>query len=511
MLIGVGEAHRVDADEVEPVGALDLMIEAARSAVADAAPSSGVSALGARVGLVAVPVGTWEHPDPGCVVADALGATNARTLRAEVGVGQITPLRVAAERIRAGQLDAVVVVGGEARASAARAARAGTDVPAVAGSPAAAGAAVARGRDGIDVACDEVWAPEGEFMAPAEITAGMWDPVVQYAAIERAVGARHGRTLDELRDDVAGLWAGFNQVAVANPLAAFPTPRDAAFLRAPGPGNRPLADPYAKWHSTQWTVDQAAAVVCCSAELARDLGVPADRWVVPHVLVDSSHAVSLSRRSELDRWPAMQVLGAAAAAHVGRPLDQVDHVELYSCFPSAVRVQQRELALDGLRVPTLTGGMAFAGGPFNNFTHQAVVAMVRRLRAEPGSLGLVTSVSGLLTKPGLSVWSTSPAGPPLLADLGAAAARVSPAVGATAEWTGDATVLTGTVSHLHGTPTAFVIADAAPSLRWVGSSTDAEVVDLVGSDDLVGSVIRVEGDQIRGVSSRPSLSPRYIS
>jgi len=221
---------------------------------------------------------------------------------------------------------------------------------------------------------------------------------------------------------------------------------------------------------------------------------------VPHVLVDSTHAVSLSRRAELDRWPAMGVLGAAAAAHVGRPLDQLDHVELYSCFPSAVRVQQRELGLDQAKVATLTGGMAFAGGPFNNFTHQALVAMVRRLREDAGSMGMVTAVSGLLTKPGLSVWSTSPwsttpGGPPLLGDLGPAASRVSPAVGSTAEWHGDATVLTGTVSHLGGEPTAYLIAAAAPSLRWVGASTDPELVELVGSDELVGSVLRVEGSR----------------
>jgi acetyl-CoA C-acetyltransferase len=325
----------------------------------------------------------------------------------------------------------------------------------------------------------------------------MWDPVVQYAAIERALGARRGLTRDALADEIAELWADFNRVATTNPLAAFPTERDATFLRAAGPGNRALADPYAKWHSTQWTVDQAGAVVLCSAGVADELGVAPERRVVPHVVVDSSHAVSLSRRVELDRWPAMGVLGAAAAAHVGRPLDQLDHVELYSCLPSAVRVQLDELGLDPTRVPTLTGGMAFAGGPFNNFTLQSLVAMVHRLRSDPGSFGMVTSVSGLITKPGLSIWSTAPGGPPLLADLGPAAARVAPAVGSTAEWDGDATVLTGTVSHLGAEPTAFLVARAAPSLRWVGASTDRDLVDLVGSDELVGSRIRVEG-------SRPS-------
>ena len=68
--------------------------------------------------------------------------------------------------------------------------------------------------------------------------------------------------------------------------------------------------------------------------------------------------------------------------------------------------------------PTVTGGMAFAGGPFNNFVLQSMVPVVRALRAEPASLGMVTTVSGLLTKPGIGVWSGTPDGrPPLLADL----------------------------------------------------------------------------------------------
>ena len=42
----------------------------------------------------------------------------------------------------------------------------------------------------------------------------------------------------------------------------------------------------------------------------------------------------------------MKVLGAAAAARIGRAVAECEHVELYSCFPLAVRVQQRELGLE---------------------------------------------------------------------------------------------------------------------------------------------------------------------
>ena len=105
----------------------------------------------------------------------------------------------------------------------------------------------------------------------------------------------------------------------------------------------------------------------------------------------------------------MEVLGRAAAEHLGAPLASLDHVEVYSCFPAAVRVQQRALGLPVDGVPTITGGEPFAGGPWNNFVLQATVAMVELLRAHPGARGMVTTVSGFLNKPGLAVYSTEPA------------------------------------------------------------------------------------------------------
>lgn len=64
-----------------------------------------------------------------------------------------------------------------------------------------------------------------------------------------------------------------------------------------------------------------------------------------------------------------------------------DTPEFYSCFPAAVRVQQRELGLPLDGTPSVMGAMPFAGGPFNNFTYQATAAIVRRVRERPGSAG----------------------------------------------------------------------------------------------------------------------------
>jgi acetyl-CoA C-acetyltransferase len=483
ILVGVGTAHRAGGtvpdgdtaarDQLEP---LDLMVQAAADALRDA----GAAGLAARIGSVAVPVGNWSYADPARAVADRLGAASARTVRVEIGVPQQTPVRVAHERIRAGELDAALVVGGEAKATQLRRARAGREPLET---------------DQGDLEPDERWEPKGELMAPAEIEAGIWQPVEQYACIDNALRAAEGRSIDQQLDEIAELWARFNAVAATFPAAAFPEQLDRSFLRVPGPGNRPLAFPYAKWHSTQWAVDQAAALVLCSVGLARELDIPVDRWVFPHVLVESSDSVSLSRRAALHRWPAMAVIGEAAADHLGTALADMDHIELYSCFPAAVRVQQRELGLPLDGTPTVMGGMAFAGGPFNNFSYQATAEIVRRVRAEPGTRGMVTTVSGLLTKPAIAVWSTEPDPSPLVADVADRAAAATEVVDSVSTHEGPATIATCTVTYDgERASSAFVIADLDGSTRWVGRSTDPVLLARATVDELIGAPVVVHGD-----------------
>ena len=86
-------------------------------------------------------------------------------------------------------------------------------------------------------------------------------------------------------------------------------------------------------------------------------------------------------------------------------------MDLYSCFPSAVQIAAAELGLpvdDPARPLTVTGGLTFGGGPGNNYGTHAVASMVGALRADPGSLGLVTGLGWYLTKHSVGVYGTEP-------------------------------------------------------------------------------------------------------
>jgi acetyl-CoA C-acetyltransferase len=505
VLVGAGTS----LDDAE---AAELMVRATIGALAD---SGGERSLLTAVDRISVPRGSWSYTDPARIVADRIGARRALTHLVDLGIPQQTLINEALAAIRAGECDVVVVVGAEARAHAARQAgrrvRADAEhVRAIAGrdqgdqGDRATGSGEAAEIDQGGAQPDRRSTPGGELVSRAEIAAGLVAPVEQYALIESALRAAEGTALDRHRRDIADLWARMNRVAGSNPEAAFGTPMSADDLvERPGRG---LAYPYAKWHASQWTVDQGAALVLCSAAAARRHGVPRDRWLFPLVALESSHSVPLPRRRQLHRWPAMAVLGAAAEKRIGAPLGSIEDVEVYSCFPAAVRVQQRELGLPADGTPTITGGMTFAGGPLNNFVLQATAAMRRRLSAaqtaRPGpARGLVTTVSGFLTKPGLAVWSTHPDGEPaLVADLGSEAAAATEVVGVVEDYSGPGTLAAVTATYQGDEPDAAIaIVDiaAGDGRRAIARCGDPAVARVVGKAELVGRPCHLDGGTFR--------------
>jgi acetyl-CoA C-acetyltransferase len=188
VLVGVGVAHR-SVDGSAGATPLELMLDAARDAGVDA----GASSLLTRLDSVAVTEGNWSYADPARALSAALGSPEARTVRVDIGVPQQTPVSDALRRIRSGVSDVVMVVGGEAMASRLAAERAGGVAPADST------------LSGFDAEPDERWQAAGEFMAPAEIAAGIWKPVEQYACIDVARAATAGWSAAEHDADIAAL------------------------------------------------------------------------------------------------------------------------------------------------------------------------------------------------------------------------------------------------------------------------------------------------------------------
>src|SRR5258707_14020479 len=159
-------------------------------------------------------------------------------------------------------------------------------------------------------------------------------------------------------------------------------------------------------------VDQGAALVLSSVDRATYLQIPSERWVFPYAGTDAHDTYASSQRAEFYRSPAIRIAGQRALRLAGVGVDDLDLIDVYSCFPSAVQVAANELGLpvgDPGRPLTVTGGLTFAGGPWNNYVTHSIATMAERLVANPGQRGFITANGG---GPGRArFWGFGP-GPP---------------------------------------------------------------------------------------------------
>ncbi|MGI5200249.1 acetyl-CoA acetyltransferase [Spirillospora sp. CA-108201] len=391
VLIGGGQISDREAG-VEPV---ELMVRATLRAAGEA---GGRNVLAAIDSVHVVGLLSWRYRNAGALLAERLGASPRRT--GSTGSGGSNPqtlMNAAAESITAGASDVVLVTGAESWRTRMKM-RAQGERP--------------------DWTRQEDSVPESELLIPdvpmdSESTsrAGLDRPAYVYPLFEQAIRAAAGRSHDEQMRISGGLWSRFSEVAATNPHAWNRRSYTADEITTPSADNRQVTWPYTKLMNSNNNVDQGAAVLMTSVEAAERLGVPQGNWVFLHAGTEARDTDDLGERQDLHRSPAIRAAGGELFRLTGTEADAVDHIDLYSCFPSAVQIAASELGLpleDTTRMLTVTGGLTFAGGPWNNYSTHAIASLATQLRRDPGSHGLLTANSGYLTKHALGLYSTEP-------------------------------------------------------------------------------------------------------
>jgi len=473
VVVGASEVVHRDGPDFVSSSATALMLEAVTEALAQ----SGVSVeLGSIVGEVLVPHGTWTEIDPGRAIAQFIGAPAALSVRSELGVLQHSLLARAAQGLVDGRFEAAIVVGGENRWSGVVAGKGGTPVP-----------------DAPEIAVssqpDERLEPSGMVISQIEIERNLTTAAHQYAIIESALRHDLGRDVETHQRSLGELWEQFAQVAAQAPKSWDPRALNAREIAFESDTNRMIASPYPKWLISQWNVDQAAALVFTTVGVAERLGIASSKWVFPLAMAESNIMIPLPERADLFRWPAAKVCGDAVLESAGVEIDEVGPVDLYSCFPAAVQVQATELGLAHNRYLTVTGGMTFGGGPFNNYALQSAAAMVALLqKADHNTIGLTSAVSGLLTKPAVALWSNSaPRWPFAARDLSSEADAATDRKVVDPALTGVAVVVGATVIfERDGSFTTVAIVESGDGRRSVAQSQDSGVGAEFTAADPVG-------------------------
>lgn len=333
---------------------------------------------------------------------------------------------------------------------------------------------------------------------PAEDRIGLDRPAYVYPMFEQALRISTGESTRDHRERIGELWARFNAVAVDNPHAWIRKRLAAHEIWQAGPANRMISWPYTKLMNSNNMVDQGAVLVLTSAQTATRLHIPTARWVFPYAGTDAHDTYAISERAELHRSPAIRIGGDRALVLAGLGIDDVDRIDLYSCFPSAVQIAAAELGLpvdDPGRPLTVTGGLTFAGGPWSNYVTHSIATMAELLIANPGR-GLITANGGYLTKHSFGVYGTAP--PPSefrWEDVQSIVDR-EPTRPAALEWEGVGTVEAWTTPFdRDGRPEKAYLAVRTPEeSRVLALIPDAASAELTVQHDIAGAKVAVHPD-----------------
>ena len=487
VIVGAGQLNNRTDDgdpEREPV---ELLAAALRLA-ADDAKAPGILAAADSVRVVAIL--SWRYRDAAALVAERVGAAPPHTLYTAMGGNspQVLLNRTFLD-VAAGRADVVLVGGAEAW-------RTRMDHRGTGGRP-----AWTPFEDGPGPT--EVLGEELTMSAPGELALGIGLPVQMYPIFETALRAASGRSPAEHQQYIATLWSRFSAVAAGNPNAWIRRSFTADEIVTPGPGNRMVGYPYPKLMNANNAVEQAAGLVVCSVEAAERFGVPRERWVFPLSGTDAADTPFVTNRVDLVSSPAIRVAGARALTLAGIGIGDIGHTDLYSCFPSAVEVAAAELGvpLDGpADPPTVTGGLSFAGGPWNNYVTHAVATMVDVLRADEGGVGLCSANGGFLTKHAFGLYASRPPvggfrWEPVQAEVDRS---VTPLAAAADGYQGQATIEGYTVMHdRDGHPerafAAVLVPGTEPARAWAASN-DADTCAELLAHEGVGRVVTVDGE-----------------
>ena len=393
ILVGAGELTVKDESLDALSSPLDLMQQTAELAAADAGVDSSVLAGLDQVAVVkSFREPTRNTPES---LARRLGASNAKAwLVPDGGQGPQALVNHFAEAIANGDAKWVLLAGAEAIDNARRLLKSGSKPQ-----------------------WSEPAEHDAEFLCPDkpmgsqhEEDHGIWRANHVYPLFENALRGHYGMSLEAYQQTLGELFARFTQVAAKHPGAWFPIERSADEIAQLSDRNRYVAFPHTKFMNAMNQINQSATLLMTSVGEARKAGIDQDRWIFLHGVADAAERGFFTDRVNYYSSPAIRVVGEQALGMAGRNVDDIEFIDIYSCFPCAVAIARDELGIarDDTRALTVTGGLPFHGGAGNSYSMNAIATLSKRLRESNEAYGMVTANGGYLSKHAAGIYSTIP-------------------------------------------------------------------------------------------------------
>jgi acetyl-CoA C-acetyltransferase len=481
VLVGFGQTTQRSDDPQRSLEPVALAALAARRAEAD----SGTSILRHVDSVRMVNVISWDYGDAPGALAATLGLQPRERVYTTMG-GNSPQLLInsTADDIASGQVRVALLAGVEAMYSQrlARARRVKLAWRPASGSP-------------DRTIGDDRWGSQ-----ELEQRHGAAMPIQIYPLFENALRAANAWSIEEQRLRLGRQCARFSEIASQNPFSWFPERKSADEISTVTPENRMIGFPYLKFMNSVLDVDQAAAVLMTGARTALELGIPEDRWIYLHGGADLHDHWFILERIDFTSSPAIRRAGRAALEQARCGIDDVELLDLYSCFPCAPRIARDMLGIaeDDPRDLTTTGSLMYFGGPGSNHPLHAVATMADELRRRPQARGLVSGLGWYLTKHSIGVYSaTAPERAWQRHDPRALQREIDsqPRPASTAEPSGPSTIETYTVVHdREGAPAlGIVVGRLEDGRRFIANTpADRPLLEDMERREMIGARGRVE-------------------
>ena len=476
VLIGIGclqqKGSFADLDE-----ALILMEKATLAAIQDTENSAIVN----YIDEIQIPKGYWAYRDPGKWIAEKHGFPSATTSVTKIGVLQQNLINSACKKIINEDIRASLIVGGEARYKKIRALKEGINFEEM---------KLLKNPDYYVKAKEDLYVTE-------ELDALGMMAVGYYAVLESALRHKQKNSLRDHEKFLGDLYANFSKTASENQHAWNQKIYSSDEIQKPSEKNPRIAYPYNKLHNSSWNVNQSSALILTSEEIADELNIPFSKRVYPLISSETNHMIGLIQRPDMTNPLGLKLAADFIIEAAEKNKIQPSMYELYSCFPVAVQMFSMALNIPDNINKTVTGGMPFAGGPLNNYMLHASAQMLLKIRENSNEIGLVTGVSGMMTKQSLAIWGKEPVMDFESKDVTKKAEKLELAVPMSDKEKGEALVIGCTsIYEKQKALKAVFYAEDSKGQRLVLTSIDKEIIRKIEKEECIGLKVKYSSNEV---------------
>ena len=455
--------------------ALILMDKAFKKAIVDCTNND----ITKYINEVRVPKGFWRYRDPGKWVAENNKIKSVKTTVTKVGMLQQNLINTACDKIQNGEINASLILGGESRFKILRSSienKEYIETP------------LNTNPDIYDKSAEKLQLDieEKELGSMA---------VGYYAILESAFRFMLQNNHDDHSNYLSEIYSGYSKIAAINKDGWIEQSLDKKVIKTESKKNLRQAFPYNKYHCTSWNVNQACAIIICSEDIADKLNIPSDKRVYPLASSENNHMISTLQRPNLIE-PVGMHLAAKFIMDICNENNLIPNLyDLYSCFPVAVQMFAKSLKLNDIKDKTVTGAMPFAGGPLNSYVLHSTAKLIEKLRENNG-VGIVTGVSGMMTKQSYALWSKNPCIDFRYEDCTKKASEIELPVKLSDKKNGSGKIIGYTILIKDNTNKAIIFVDTDDKKRKLITSTNKNIIKEMQNTEWVGKRINFRDDQL---------------